>query len=249
VLVSAETVHDFQLHPGDLLRLRLQDARSGTFRTVPFHYLGVAKEFPTAPTDSFLVADVGYVARETGSDAVGTFLVQTDADPAGVASRLRAKLGASAQINDIVDQRRVIGSNLTAVELSGLTKIELGFALVLAVAASGLVLGIGFHERRRTFAIAVALGARAKDLGGFVWSESLFVTFGGLFLGTAVAAGLSALLIKVLTGVFDPPPDAVAVPWAYLGAIAALTAGAVGAAGALTLRASRRPVVEELRDV
>src|SRR5690348_8758621 len=55
VLVSAETVRDFQLRPGDLLRLRLQDGRTKQFRTVPFHYVGVANEFPTAPRDSFFV--------------------------------------------------------------------------------------------------------------------------------------------------------------------------------------------------
>ena len=77
VLVSAETVHDFQLQPGDALRLRLQDARSGRYTTVQFHYAGVAKEFPTAPTDSFLVANADYVAQRTGSASVGTVLMQT----------------------------------------------------------------------------------------------------------------------------------------------------------------------------
>ena len=60
----------------------------------------------------------------------------------------------------------MVGSNLTAVELSGLTRVELGFALVLAIAASGLALGLGFQERRRTFAIAGALGAKSRQLGG-----------------------------------------------------------------------------------
>jgi putative ABC transport system permease protein len=57
VLVSAETVKDFLLNPGDTLRLRLQNGRTKRFVTVPFRYAGVAKEFPTAPTDSFLVAN------------------------------------------------------------------------------------------------------------------------------------------------------------------------------------------------
>jgi putative ABC transport system permease protein len=250
VLVSAETVRDFQLHPGDLLRLRLQDSRMKQLKTVPFHYIGVAKEFPTAPKDSFFVANQSYVARATGSDAVGAFLVQTDGtSPSVVSQRLRSRLGTSAQVTDIVNQRKVVGSNLTAVELSGLTKVELGFALALAVAASGLALGLGFKERRRTFAIASALGAKRRQLGGFVWGESLFVTVGGLLLGTVAAVALSEMLVKVLTGVFDPPPDALAVPWIYLGAVVALTIGAVGAAGAVTLRALRRPAIEELRDL
>ena len=118
VLVSAETVHDFQLHPGDLLRLRLQNGRTKQFTTVPFHYAGVAKEFPTAPRDSFIVANAAYVAKATGSDAVGSFLVQTGgSDPTAVAARLRQQLGTSANVTDIVDQRTVVGSNLTAVEL------------------------------------------------------------------------------------------------------------------------------------
>ncbi len=245
VLVSAETVKDFQLRPGDLLRLRLQDGQTKRFKTVPFHYIGVAKEFPTAPKDSFFVANQTYVAKATGSDAVGAFLVQTDGtDPGMVSQRLRSQLGASAQVTDIVNQRTVIGSNLTAVELSGLTKVELGFALALAIAASGLTLGLGFHERRRTFAIASALGAKSRQLGGFVWGESLFVTAGGLILGTVAAVGISDMLVKVLTGVFDPPPDALSVPWTYLGGVIVLTVAAVGVAGAATLRALRRPAIE-----
>jgi putative ABC transport system permease protein len=250
VLVSAETVRDFQLHPGDLLRLRLQDGRTGKYATVPFHYAGVAKEFPTAPSDSFLVANAGYVARMTGSDAVGTFLVQTGgADPGAVAGRVSRLVGTSASVTDIGGSRRVVGSNLTAVELSGLTRVELGFALILAAAASGLALGLGFRERRRTFAIAAALGARSRQVGGFVWSESLFVTGGGILLGGVIAAGISLLLVKVLTGVFDPPPDALAIPWGYLGGVALVTVAGVAAAGAVTLRSLRRPAIEELRDL
>ena len=250
VLVSDETVHDFQLQPGDLLRLRLQDGRTKQFRTVPFHYVGVAKEFPTAPKDSFFVANASYVARATGTDAVGSFLLQTGgSDPAQVARHVRAVVGTGASVTDIAGQRQVVGSNLTAVELSGLTRVELSFALALAVASTGLALALGFRERRRTFAIAAALGARGRQLGSFVWSESLFVAGGGLVLGTAVAAAIPWLLVKVLTGVFDPPPDAVAVPWGYLGGALALVVVAVAVAGAVTLRALARPAIETLRDL
>jgi putative ABC transport system permease protein len=250
VLVSAETVRDFQLRPGDALRLRLQNGRTKRFATVPFRYAGVAKEFPTAPTDSFLVANAEYVARRTGSPAVGTFLLRTGGDsPARVAARVRRVVGTSAQLSDIETSRRVVGSNLTAVELAGLTRVELAFALVLAAAASGLTLGLGLRERRRTFAIASALGASARQLGAFVWTECAFVTAGGLLLGAAVAVLLTHMLVKVLTGVFDPPPDALAIPWGYLLPGAGLVLGAVLAAGALALRTLRRPAIEELREL
>jgi putative ABC transport system permease protein len=57
------------------------------------------------------------------------------------------------------------------------------------------------------------------------------------------------MLIKVLTGVFDPPPDFLSIPWTYLGAVLIITIGAVALAGALTLRTLRRPAIEELRDL
>ena len=250
ILVSAETVKDYQLHRGDRINLRLQNGKTKQLTTVAFHYEGVAKEFPTAPKDSFFIANQSYIAAQTGSDAVGSFLTQTDGtSPAVVAKRIQAVVGSSAAVTDIVNQRHVVGSNLTAVELSGLTRIELGFALVLAAAATGLALGLGFKERRRTFAIASALGARQRQLGGFVWGESAFVTGGGLILGSAIAAALSATLVDVLTGVFDPPPDSLSIPWAYLIAVAAAVIATVLVAGILTLRALRRPAIEELRDL
>jgi putative ABC transport system permease protein len=250
ILVSQETVKDYQLHPGDRINLRLQNGRTKQLTTVAFHYVGVAKEFPTAPKDSFFVANQAYIAASTGSDAVGSFLVQTDGTSPGVVSkRISGVVGSSALVSDIQNQRHVIGSNLTAVELSGLTRIELGFALVLAAAATGLALGLGFQERRRTFAIASALGARRRQLGGFVWGESIFVTGGGLILGAAIAALLSKTLVDVLTGVFDPPPDFLTIPWLYLAGVGVAVLATVLAAGLITLRALRRPAIEELRDL
>jgi putative ABC transport system permease protein len=250
ILVSAETVRDYQLRPGDTLNLRLQNGRTKQLTTVPFHYAGVAKEFPTAPKDSFFVANQSYVAAKTGSDAVGSFLVQTDGtNPAVLAKRISAVVGSTATVTDIVNQRHVVGSNLTAVELSGLTRIELAFALVLAAAATGLALGLGFQERRRTFAIAAALGARSRQLGSFVWGESIFVTAGGLILGAVMAGALSTVLVDVLTGVFDPPPDFLSIPWGYLVAVGGAVIATVLVAGLVTLRALRRPAIEELRDL
>ena len=56
------------------------------------------------------------------------------------------------------------------------------------------------------------------------------------------------MLVKVLTGVFDPPPDALAMPWAYLGGLVALAAAAAAIGGGVTLRRLRRPAISVLRD-
>jgi putative ABC transport system permease protein len=75
------------------------------------------------------------------------------------------------------------------------------------------------------------------------------VTVGGVALGALLATVMAAMLIKVLTGVFDPPPDTASIPWGYLAGLLALTFAAAGAAGAATLRRLSRTTPEELRDL
>ncbi|GAA2076413.1 ABC transporter permease [Actinomadura alba] len=250
VLVSEETVKDFQLRPGDQLRLRLQDGRTRQYRTVVFHYAGIAKEFPTAPRDSFLVANADYVAAQTGSDTVGTFLVTASGrSPHELAANLRGRLGSGAQITDLDSVHHVVGTSLTAVDLRGLTTIELTYAVALAAAATGLLLALGFTERRRTFALASVLGARTRRLGAFVWTEVAVVTVGAALMGGLAAWPLSHMLVKILTGVFDPPPAGLTVPWAYLGLVVAIGLIALLAAGAAAIRAVRRPPLTVLRDL
>ncbi|TGB08500.1 FtsX-like permease family protein [Streptomyces sp. MZ04] len=250
LLVSAETVTDFQLSPGDTVNLRIQDARTKALRTVPFHYVGVAKEFPTAPKDSFFVANASYVAQATGSDAVGAFLLDTGGThQKQIAAHLRRQLGTTATVTDLTQTRGTVGTSLTAVDLAGLTRIELAFAVLLAAGAGGLVLALGLAERRRTFAIATVLGATRRHLRGMVLTEAILLTAGGLAGGALIGWALSEMLVKVLTGVFDPPPAALAVPGAYLAITAFAATAAVLAAALNGVRRAARPAVEELRDL
>lgn len=250
ILVSEETVKDFQLHPGDQLRLRLQDGRTKDYTDVLFHYAGVVREFPTAPRDSFLVANADYVAQQTGSAAVGSFLVGTaGTDTAAVAADVSKVVGTEALVTEIGTSRSAIGSSLTSVDLAGLTRIELGFAVLLAAAASGLLLALGFAERRRMFGIAAALGARARQLAGFLVAEATVVLVAGLTFGAVTGGLLTGMLIKVLTGVFDPPPAVVPVPWGYLATVVAVVLGLVLLVVAEMMRRSRTIDVTTLREL
>ena len=252
LLVSAETVKDFQLTVGDQLHLRLRDSASGQLTDVGFHYLGIAKEFPTAPRDSFLIANADYVASRTGNAGISSLLITTASGASGsaaVAAKVRALAGPAAVVNDLQTSMRVVGSSLTAVDLSGLTRVELGFSFLLATAATGLVLGLGLAERRRSFAIARALGARHRQVAAFVRVETALVTIVGVVLGAAAGWGVAHMLVKILTGVFDPAPSGLAVPWGYLLVMVALAVVTAAGAGELTVRATRRPVVETIRDL
>jgi putative ABC transport system permease protein len=250
ILVSAETVKDFQLQAGDHLTLRLQDQRTHALVPVTFAYVGIAKEFPTAPRDSFLVANADYVARSTGDASPSTYLVDTGGgSPPDVAASVRQLLGPGPQVSDISTTRHVVGSSLTAVDLNGLTRVELGFALVFAVGATGLLLALGLVERRRTFALAAALGAMPRQLAAFLWSEAGFIVVGGVAAGIIAGWALSEMLVAVLSGVFDPPPAALAVPWAYLGLALGLAVVAVTAVIVAGSRELRRSPVSRLREL
>jgi putative ABC transport system permease protein len=250
VLVSEETVRDFQLQPGDRLNLRLQGASDHQYRVVPFRFVGVAREFPTAPKDSFLVANAAYVAEATGAPGAEIVLLATDGDAAAVAARAREVVTSlpGAKVTAIGETQQLIGSSLTAVDLRGLTRLELGFAVLMVAGAVGLVLALDLAERRRGFAILTALGAKERQLGAFLWGEGLLMLVGAAIGGGLIGWAVAATLVAMLTGVFDPPPEALAVPWAYLLAVAVAAALAVAAAVLGTLAAARRSAVEALRD-
>jgi putative ABC transport system permease protein len=251
VLVSEETVRDFQLNPGDRLNLRLQSAGDNRYRAVPFHFVGVVREFPTAPTDSFLVANSAYIAARTGNPGAETVLLRTSGDPATVAGRARSVVASvpGARVTDLGSAQRTISSSLTSVNLRGLTRLELAFAVLMLAGAAGLVLALGLAERRRTFSILSALGAEGSQLGSFLWSEGLLILAGGAVIGAVVGFGVAEMLVQVLKGVFDPPPESLSVPWIYL--LGLLTIAILSTVGAVLVAQvnSRRPVIEAMREI
>lgn len=251
VLVSEETVADFQLQQGDLLNLRLQSAADRRYHVVPFKFIGVVREFPTAPRDSFLVANARYVAEQTGANTAEIVLVRAATSPESVAASVRTVAASmpGLEVGDLGAARKIIGSSLTAVDLGGLTRLELAFALLAIAGATGLVLALGLADRRRTYAILSLLGAKPRQLGSFLWSEALLMFVAGTVIGTLAGLGIAWTLVKLLTGVFDPPPEALQVPWAYLSAMTATAFLSVVAAVVGALRETRRSPIQRLRDI
>lgn len=250
VLVSAETVNDYQLQLGDLIKLRLQNADSQAYTSIAFHYVGVVNEFPTAPKDSFLVANATYVAQQTRSDAVGTFLISTGGkDVAAVASRVSAVVGTTGSVGTIEDARGLVGSSLSSVDLGKLTRLELAFAFLIAIAAGGLVIGLGLAERRQAIALASGLGATHSQVRRFGSAEPTYVLLVGTLGGLGTGAGLSFLLVKVLTGVFDPPPTGLALPGGYVVAVIGATVVSVGVVSLVVIERARSQARDLLRAI
>ena len=71
----------------------------------------------------------------------------------------------------------------------------------------------------------------------------------GLVCGAVAGWALSEMLVAVLTGVFDPPPAALAVPWVYLGSLLVLSVATVAlvvVVGARRMYAAPGSLIREL---
>ena len=109
------------------------------------------------------------------------------------------------------------------------------------------MLALGFAERRRNYAVLSALGASARQLSAFLWAEGAIMLAGGLLFGILLGLGVAQMLVKVLTGVFDPPPSTLAVPWEYLTLLFVVVVVSTLATIVASAAAVRRDPVKELR--
>jgi putative ABC transport system permease protein len=250
ILVSKETIADYSLNLGDLLNLRVLDRRTGGFRVVPFHVVGVVQEFPSAPKDSFMVANLSYLQAADHGPGANVVFAKAGGDPAAVARRVAAATrGFGTTVKDIRQQTHETVSSITTIDLRGISRIEEAFAIVLAAAAMALFVALGVAERREEFATMAAIGASLHDIAAFLWSEAALVLAASLVLAAGLGWVLSMMLVAMLQHVFDPPPDALAVPWGYLGELAGAAVLATLLATAVAVRGVRRlPLGSVLRE-
>ena len=241
ILVSKETITDFSLKNGDLLRLRVLDQRTGRFQIVPFHVAGIVQEFPSAPKDSFMVANLGYLESVTHAGGPNVVFAKVNGHPPDVARRVALATGSlGTKVDDITSQSARTSSSITTVDLTGISHIEQAFAILLAAAAMALFVALGISERRQEFATMAAIGAPLARIAAFLWTEAAIVLTVGLVLALGLGWLLSGMLVAILQHVFDPPPDALAVPWSFLAGLAGAAIVATLLATALTTRGIRR---------
>jgi putative ABC transport system permease protein len=249
VLVSKETINDYQLRIGDQLNLRVLDHATGRFHVVRFHVAGVVQEFPSAPRDSFMVANLPYLQAADHAGGPNVVFIKAS-NPGGTAQAVAHATSADGTIVNSIDQQaqRTV-SSITTVDLRGISQIEEAFTIALAAAAMALFVAITVIERRHEFATMAAVGATLRSIGSFVWSEAALVLVAGLVLAAGLGVLLALMLVAMLQHVFDPPPDHLAVPWAYLAELggAAVVATSVAVA-AMAARLRRLPLGQLLRE-
>jgi len=250
ILVSKETITDYSLNLGELLRLRVLDNRSGRFRVVPFHVVGIVQEFPSAPKDSFMVTNLAYLQQVTHDSGPNVVFVRAAGDPRVLARRVDASTSRfGVSVKDIRRQTAQTVTSITTVDLRGISRIEEAFVLVLAAAAMALFVGVGLAERRQELATMAALGASLRRAAAFLWSEAVLVLVPAVALAALLGWLLAEMLVAMLQHVFDPPPDRLAVPWAFLGGLCgAAVAGSLLAAALAALLIRRLPLGAILRE-
>jgi putative ABC transport system permease protein len=250
ILVSKETISDYSLRPGDLLRLRVLDHASGRFHIAPFQVVGIVQEFPSAPKDSFMVANLGYLQQVTHDPGPNVLFVRASGDPRQLAQSIAAATrNSGTTVKDIRQQTAQTVSSITNVDLQGISRIEEAFVLALAAAAMALFVGVSLVERRQELATMVALGASLRRAGSFLWSEAGMILAAAIALSALLGWLLAEMLVAMLQHVFDPPPDHLAVPWLFLGGLGAAAAfGGLAAAGLAALQIRRLPLGAILRE-
>ena len=248
ILVSAETAKDYSIVPGDRVRIRVPDA-TGQLKQVDFRMAGIALEFPTAPKDAFLVANLSYVTAQTGNDRISFVLARADGDPGSGAQQLSARLGGGWNVADLTTTTARLANSITSVDLSQLVAIDVGFALIIAAAGAALFLLAGLAERRRELATLVAVGAEPGQVRRAILGEAVVVGSAGTLAGLIVGGLVGLALLQLLAGVFDPPANVPAVPLVAMVLLVAGVALALAVAAAAADRGvARLDVVGALRE-
>ena len=184
---------DFQLRPGDLIRLRLQDGRTKQYTTVPFHYVGRREGVPdrahatasssrTPPTSPPQPAATPSARSSSQTD--GT----RPGDRRAPAPRGRSAPAPRSPTSSTSAQ--VVGSEPHRGRARRPDAVELGFALVLAVAATGLALGARLRTSGAARSRSPARSAPdPRQLGGVRLGRVGVRHRRRLLLGAAIAAG------------------------------------------------------------
>jgi putative ABC transport system permease protein len=205
------------------------------------------QEFPSAPKDSFMVANLGYLESVTHGGGPNVVFAKTSGDPSSVARRVAAATRtAGTKVDNITGQSARTSSSITTVDLTGISRIEQAFAIVLAAGAMALFVALGISERRQELATMAAIGAPLSQISAFLWTEAAIVLAVGLALALGLGWLLSEMLVAILQHVFDPPPDALSVPWGFLAGLAGAAIVATLLATALASRGIGRLALGEI---
>jgi putative ABC transport system permease protein len=108
---------------------------------------------------------------------------------------------------------------------------------------------MAFAERRQELATMAALGKKPRSIAKFIWTEIVLIVVVAAALASVLGWILAEMLIAMMQHAFDPPPDHLAIPWGFLGALTfVVVVGAALAAIVAERSVARMPLGAVLRE-
>lgn len=179
----------------------------------PSEVIGVAGDIRNnldqPPLNMVYVAD-SWTGNQPGVPGSASFVVRTAGDPAALENTMRSLIHQQALDVPIVALRpmsQLIALNVENRRLQALlTGLFALSALLLAALGIFAVLAYSVEQRRREFAVRIALGAQRASLLHMTMRQGLLPVFAGLAIGIAAAFASGSMLRSLIVGVsaFDP---------------------------------------------
>ncbi len=242
VLVAQEIATDLAVHPGDNLPTTVFPDDQDLSRNINLHVAGVFRSFP--PSTPFAELVTSTAALPAYLLPPPDFYLARDAakSPASVAAELRGRPGIYKKfaVTTPAQQAQLQPRSLTALNLSGLKRIEaIGAALIAAIGVAVLGAFLVF-ERRREFAVLDAIGAEKSQVVTGPALEGLVAALGSIVVGLPLGLLLGMLVVRVLGLFFSLSPPLLSVPIGSLTAFVLLIAATSAVALAAALRGVTR---------
>ena len=251
ILISDEMARDYSIVGGDHITIRLFNNMSKAYQDAHFTVVGVAQEFATAPKDAFLVVNLAALVQATGDPSISFFLLKTNDEPSKSALMIESRLGADrVQTQDIGSVAAKLTTSLTSLNLNGLVGIEYFYTFLIASLGLGVFLLAMLAERRREFATMRSLGATGSQIAAFMFSEAVLISSSALIVGALIGMGLATMLVRILTGIFDPPPEGPVLSYVPLMVLTVLSLASMASVMLLAwVQLARMRVSDALRQV
>lgn len=185
----------------------------GSLQDQPSEVIGVAGDVRNSldqpPLNMVYVAD-SWAETQPGVPSSASFVLRTSGDPVALENAMRAVVHQQAPDVPIVALRPM--SQLVALNVENrrlqamLTGLFAFSALFLAALGIFAVLAYSVEQRRREFAIRLALGAQRSPLLRMTMREGLLPVFAGLAIGIAASFASGSMLRSLIVGVsaLDP---------------------------------------------
>jgi putative ABC transport system permease protein len=176
---------------------------------------------------------------------VGTLVVRTAMDPAGISRRMREVIHHIDSQTAITQEMTIEQARRESLEAPRLTATLLGLfaglALLIAAAGIGGIMALAVSQRVHEIGIRMALGAKRENILGMILGQGALLALLGILIGAAGALALTTMIKSLLFEV-TPTDPATFLSVAFVLGLTAIVASYVPAR-----RAARIDPVDALR--